>query len=230
MNDLAVAVATKRVNNNYPSDEDRSPRPAKQQCLLPSHDLLPRLRHNKSSGRSNSNSDDDPNNNKADLKEDGIEPRFIKQKRPSLFHNNPIQKKHKHYLQPRPTCQRKPHFKPHRRFLTPHSPSNQSSRVTAASNAKSRLPSSAPFAPHAIDINMPPDYYNLNRSSQAVLPTLTEVTFRPHSPHCYSFMAIIRGSYKDGGLSDSDSKSNSNHGRCSSGDSQRHSNTSKHSR
>ncbi|KAH8603099.1 hypothetical protein B0O99DRAFT_588145 [Bisporella sp. PMI_857] len=43
-----------------------------------------------------------------------------------------------------------------------------------------------------MDTDMSPDYYNLNRSSGAALPTLTEVTFRPHSPRCCSFTSVIR--------------------------------------
>jgi len=35
--------------------------------------------------------------------------------------------------------------------------------------------------------------YNLGQSSSDdILPTLTEVTFRPHSTHCYSFTAVVR--------------------------------------
>jgi hypothetical protein len=39
---------------------------------------------------------------------------------------------------------------------------------------------------------MSSDCCNLDRSSGAALPTLTEVTFRPHSSHCGSFTAAIR--------------------------------------
>jgi hypothetical protein len=39
---------------------------------------------------------------------------------------------------------------------------------------------------------MPSDYSNLGGSSSDILPTLTEVTFRPHSQHCCSFTAVIR--------------------------------------
>ena len=45
---------------------------------------------------------------------------------------------------------------------------------------------------------MPPDYGNLDRSSRAILPTLTEVTFRPHSADYCSFTAVI---YTEQGVS-----------------------------
>ena len=48
---------------------------------------------------------------------------------------------------------------------------------------------------------MSPDYYNLDPSSRAALPTLTEVTFRPHSPHCCSFTAVIRDGGAERGVS-----------------------------
>jgi len=48
---------------------------------------------------------------------------------------------------------------------------------------------------------MSPDYYNLDQSSRAALPTLTKVTFRPHSPHYYSFTAVIRDGGAERGVS-----------------------------
>ncbi|KAG9238930.1 hypothetical protein BJ875DRAFT_436917 [Amylocarpus encephaloides] len=55
-----------------------------------------------------------------------------------------------------------------------------------------RLLSPAPSASHATDVDMTPDCCNLDRSSRAILPTLTDVTFRPHSQHCCSFTAVVR--------------------------------------
>jgi hypothetical protein len=57
-----------------------------------------------------------------------------------------------------------------------HSPLDQGSRVAAGSSAEGRLPSPAPSG----------------GSSGDILLTLIEVTFRPHSPHCCSFTAVIR--------------------------------------
>ncbi|KUJ07306.1 uncharacterized protein LY89DRAFT_362820 [Mollisia scopiformis] len=36
------------------------------------------------------------------------------------------------------------------------------------------------------------DYSNLSRSSNDFLPTLTEVTFRPYSQHCCSFIVVVQ--------------------------------------
>jgi hypothetical protein len=40
-----------------------------------------------------------------------------------------------------------------------------------------------------------------DRLSGAALPMLTEIIFRPHSPHCYSFTAVIRDSCAERGVS-----------------------------
>jgi len=63
------------------------------------------------------------------------------------------------------------------------------------------LPSPASSARHATDIDISPDCYNLDRSSGAALPTLTEVTFRPHSALCCSFTAVIRDGCEGRGVS-----------------------------
>ncbi len=116
----------------------------------------------------------------------------MKRKWPSLSCDGPMHKKRKHRLQQKPTRQHRPHSKPHGRAPKPHAPLDKSSRVAAVSSTEGRLPSPAPSAPHATDTDMSPDYCNLDRSSGAALPTLTEVTFRPHSPHCCSFTAVVR--------------------------------------
>lgn len=48
---------------------------------------------------------------------------------------------------------------------------------------------------------MSPDCCNLDPSPRAALPTLIEVTFRPHSPHCCSFTAVIRDGGAERGVS-----------------------------
>lgn len=48
---------------------------------------------------------------------------------------------------------------------------------------------------------MSPDCCNFDRLSRVALPTLTEVTFRSHSPHCCSFTAVIRDSCVERGVS-----------------------------
>ena len=42
---------------------------------------------------------------------------------------------------------------------------------------------------------------SLNGSSRATPPTLTEITFRPHSAHYYSFTAVVRDGYNGRGVS-----------------------------
>jgi hypothetical protein len=39
------------------------------------------------------------------------------------------------------------------------------------------------------------------RSSRATSPTLTEITFRPHSAHCFSFTAVVQGDCDGRGVS-----------------------------
>jgi hypothetical protein len=48
---------------------------------------------------------------------------------------------------------------------------------------------------------MPSNCYNFGRSFRGVLPTLVEVTFRPHSPHYCSFTAVVRDSCDGRGVS-----------------------------
>jgi hypothetical protein len=46
--------------------------------------------------------------------------------------------------------------------------------------------------PESIDTTIPLNDSSFDYSSRATLPALTEITFRPHSAHCYSFTATIR--------------------------------------
>ena len=69
------------------------------------------------------------------------------------------------------------------------------------SSAKGQLPSLAPSTPQTIDIEILSDCDNLGRLSSDILPTLTEVTFRPHSTRCYSFIAVVRDSRDGRGIS-----------------------------
>jgi hypothetical protein len=63
------------------------------------------------------------------------------------------------------------------------------------------LPSPAPSMPQSIRTKVPLDDSNLGRPSRATTPTLTEITFRPHSAHCYSFTAMIRDGCDGRGVS-----------------------------
>jgi hypothetical protein len=112
-----------------------------------------------------------------------------------------MHKKRKHRLQQRSTPQHRRHSKPHRRSPKSHSPLDQGLTVAAVSSIEGLLPSPAPSTPHATDTDMSPDCYNLDRICGTALPTLTEVTFRPHSPHCCSFTAVIRDVCAERGVS-----------------------------
>jgi hypothetical protein len=71
----------------------------------------------------------------------------------------------------------------------------------AVFSVEGRLPSPAPSAPQTLDTEMPSDCSNLGGSSSDFLPTLTEVTFRPHSQHCCSFTAVVRDGCDGRGVS-----------------------------
>ena len=166
-----------------------SPRPANGQQSLPNLDPPPEPSHNEAG--CDSDSDGELNNTESD--EDDEEPRPIKRKRLSSSQDGPMHKKPKHRLQQRSTGQQRPRSKPHGRSPKSHSPPDQASRVAVVPSPQAR-----PSAPHATDTDVPPDYGNLDRSSRAVLPTLAEATFRPHSADCCSFTAVI---YAEQGVS-----------------------------
>ena len=90
------------------------------------------------------------------------------------------------------TRQQRPRSKPNRRSLKSHSPLVQGSRVAVVSNAEDRLPSPAPSVPQIMDTEMPSDCCNLGPSSSDILPTLTEVKYRPHFTRCCSLTAVVR--------------------------------------
>ncbi|PVH70467.1 hypothetical protein DL98DRAFT_133862 [Cadophora sp. DSE1049] len=198
VNGVAAALTAERVGDAHLSGkEDGSPRPAERQQSLPNSDLSPEPSQ-EGAGR-DSRSDDELNN--TDLDDDEEEPRPMKRKRPSLSCDGPMHKKRKHRLQQRSTRQHRPHPKPHGRSPKSLSLLDQDSTVAAVSSAEGRLPSPAPSTPHATDTDMSPDCCNLDRSSGAAPPTLTEITFRPHSPHCCSFTAVIRDGCAERGVS-----------------------------
>ncbi|KAF8846608.1 hypothetical protein BDZ45DRAFT_423262 [Acephala macrosclerotiorum] len=167
------------------------------QQLLPNRNPSPATSHDEAV--CDSHSDNELNNTESD--EDDEEPRPVKRKRPFSSQDGPMHKKPKHRLQQRSTRQHRPHSKPHRRSPKSHSPQDHGSRVTAVSSAKGRLPSPALSAPQTMDTEMPYDYSNLGGSFSDILPTLTEVTFRPHSPGCCFFKAIIQDGCDGRGVS-----------------------------
>jgi hypothetical protein len=182
--DVAATLMSEKVGDTHlSSKKNKSLRLANYDSSLePSQDKL--------GSYSSSFSDDELNGNPVSINVDR-EPRPAKRKWSSSS-NNPIYKKHKRHLEQRSTPKRRPHAKLRQHSPKSHSPLDHSSRVTAVSSAKGRLPSPAPSTPQTIDMEIPSDCYNLGRSSSDILPTLTKVTFRPHSTHCCSFTAVIR--------------------------------------
>ena len=174
-----------------------SPRPANRRQSLPNRDPSPEP--SQDGAGSDSHSDDEPNN--TDPEEDNEEPRPTKRKRPSLSYDGPMHKKCKHRLQQRSTRQHRPHSKAYGSSRKSRSPPDQGSTVAVVSSTEGRLPLPAPPAPRAMDTDMSPDDCNFNRSSGAALPTLTEVTFRPHSLHFCSFTAVIQDGCDGRGVS-----------------------------
>jgi hypothetical protein len=195
---VAAEPTAKRVDDTHLSSKaNGSQRPAERQQLLPDREPSPATSHGEAG--CDSHSGDGLNNTESDKDDD--EPHPMKRKRPSSSQDGPMHKKPKPRLQQRSTGQHRPRSKPHGRFPKSHSPLDQGSTVAAVSSTEGRLLSPAPSAPHAMDTDMSPDCCNLDRSSRAVLPTLTEVTFRPHSPHCCSFTAVIRDGSAERGVS-----------------------------
>merc|ERR1711900_149722 len=167
-----------------------SPRPANRQQLLPNLDPSPEPSHNEAGSRCGRDSDDELNSSDS-AGDDVDEPRPAKRKHPSSSHGGPARKKRRRPLQQSPPRQRRPLSKTHRQYPRSHSPLNQRSRVATSSSAKSRLPSPAPSMLQSIDAKVSLGDSNLSPSSRATSPTLTEITFRRHSAHCYSFTATI---------------------------------------
>lgn len=95
VNDVAAVVTAERVGDTHLSGkEDRSPRSAERQQLLPNGDPSPEPSQDEVG--SDSHSDDELNNTESD--EDETRPGSAKRKRPSSSHDGPIHKKRKHHL------------------------------------------------------------------------------------------------------------------------------------
>jgi hypothetical protein len=167
------------------------PRLANRRQSLPNLDSSPEPSYNEAGSRSGGDSDDELNSTDS-AEDDEKKPRAAKRKQLSSSHDGPTRKKPRRPLQESSSCQRRPLSKPHRQYLKSHSPLDQCSRVATSSSAKGRLPSPASSIPQSIDTKMSLGDSNLSPSSRATPPTLTEITFRPHSAHCYSFTATIR--------------------------------------
>jgi len=192
MNVVAPVVTAERAGG--------SPRPANRRQSLPNLDPSPEPSHNEAGSRCGRDSDDELNSSDS-AGDDEKEPRPAKRKQPSSSHGGPARKKRRRPLQQSPPRQRRPLSKPHRQYPRSHSPLNQRSRVATSSSAEGRLPSPAPSIQQSIDTTMPLNDSSLGRSSRATPPTLTEITFRPHSAYCYSFTAVVRDGCDGRGVS-----------------------------
>jgi hypothetical protein len=191
MNVVAPVVTAERAGG--------SPRLANRRQSLPNLDPSPEPSHNEAGSRSGGDSDDELNSTDS-AEDDEKKPCPAKRKQLSS-HDGPTRKKRRRPLQESSSRQRRPFSKPHRQYLKSHSPLDQCSRVATSSSARGRLPSPAPSMPQSIDTKMSLGDSNLSPSSRATPPTLTEITFRPHSAHCYSFTATIRDGCDGRGVS-----------------------------
>ncbi|KUJ10218.1 uncharacterized protein LY89DRAFT_739958 [Mollisia scopiformis] len=192
MNVVAPVVMAERAS--------RSLRLANRRQSLPNLNSSPEPSYNEVGSRSGGNSDDELNStNSAEDNEKKSRP--AKRKQLSSSHDGPIRKKPRRPLQESSSCQRRPLSKPHRQYLKSHSPLDQCSRVATSSSTKGQLPSPAPSILQSIDTKMSLSNSNLSPSSRATPPTLTEITFRPHSAYCYSFTATIRDGCNGRGVS-----------------------------
>ncbi|KAL5312933.1 hypothetical protein ACEPPN_019359 [Leptodophora sp. 'Broadleaf-Isolate-01'] len=173
---------------------------ANRRQSLPNLDPSLEPSHNEAGSRSGGDSDDELNSTDS-AKDDEKKPRPAKRKQLSSSHDGPTGKKRRRLPRESSSRHRRPLSKPHRQYLKSHSPLDQCSRVATSSSGTGRLPSPAPAMPQSIDTKMSLGNYNLSPSSRATLPTLTEITFRPHSAHCYSFTATIQDGCDGPGLS-----------------------------
>jgi hypothetical protein len=72
------------------------------------------------------------------------------------------------------------------------SPNDHDPRATADLGTKHRLPSPTSSVFQAIDTETSSDCSEIDGSSRDILPTLTEITFRPQSSHICSFTAVVQ--------------------------------------
>jgi hypothetical protein len=171
---------------------------ANRRQSLPNLDPSPEPSHNEAS-RSGGDCDSDDELNSTDSAEDNEkEPRPAKRKQ-SSFHDSPIRKKCKRGLQQKLLHQRRLISEAHRQYPKLQSPLDQRSGVATSLGAKGLSP--APSMPQSIGTKMSLGDSDLSPSLRATLPTLTKITFRPHSTHYYSFIAMIQDGCDGRGVS-----------------------------
>ncbi|KAH8595134.1 hypothetical protein B0O99DRAFT_686985 [Bisporella sp. PMI_857] len=190
-NDVAGEAGHRWDSGAYPSDDIYGyTQPAQPPQLLNSCDPLLEPNYCEVENKSAGESDDEPIN-EFDLDKDGDDkgPCLKKRKTPSSSFDIQTPKRRKHHFRQRSIHKEKVHVKSHRHSPKSRHPLHRRSRVVAASSPKGQLPSSAPSVITATDAELA---YSRRGSPGAVLPTLTGITFRPHSLHCWSFTALVQ--------------------------------------
>ncbi|KAH8587346.1 hypothetical protein B0O99DRAFT_694618 [Bisporella sp. PMI_857] len=200
VNDVAEEAGHRWDSGAYPSDDiDGYTRPAQPPQLLNSCDPLLEPNYCEVGDKSVGESDNEPIH-EFDSDKDGDDrgPCLKKQKTPSSSFDIQKPKRRKHHLRQRFIHKEKVHVKSHRHSPKSRYPLHRRSRVVAASSPKGQLPSPAPSLFTATDAELA---YSRRGSPGAVLPTLTDITFRPHSLHCWSFTALVQDSCDNQGVS-----------------------------
>jgi hypothetical protein len=200
-NSVKATLMAKKSSRCLCRKKDKGTKPAERQRPLPSRDSSPKLDQDARGSHGNGYSDDGISNIHAESDEDNKRPRPLKRKRPSLSHAGPAQKKHKHHLQHRSTCQSRVRSNSRQSFLKSQSVLDRVPRVTPGPGAEGQLPSLVPSAARTMNTEMLSYCYNPGLLSSDILPTLTEVTFRPHSTHYCSFTAVVREGCNGQGVS-----------------------------
>jgi hypothetical protein len=155
---------------------------AKRQRILPSRDPPLEPSQAQAGSHRDSCSDGELSSTEAESDENDWSSCPTKRKWSSSFHAGLTQGKRKHHQQGSTQRQR----------WRPHSPFNHGSRVAPACSGNSQVLSPPRSALGAMDTEMSSDRGTLSESPKHIQPLLTEVTFRLHSPTCYSFSAFIQ--------------------------------------
>ncbi|PQE12132.1 f-box domain protein [Rutstroemia sp. NJR-2017a BVV2] len=165
-----------------------SPRQASRRKSLLNLEPSPEPNHNEAGSRSDRDSNEELNSTDSDG-DDQRQQIASKREQTSSFHDSATRKKHR----------REPFPPPLTSFRTTSSLSQiaRASRPVFTESLRARGSSADCLHQRLISPNDSITGY----SPKVTPPTLTEITFRPHSAHCYSFMATIRDGYDGQGIS-----------------------------
>jgi hypothetical protein len=162
-------------------------------------DQTPCLSQGNSSGQIETDRDHEFNGLDARSSESSKRLRSAKRKQPSSHVASPVQKR-KRRLQTSPSYSRA-RLDGARRSDRSDISHNSHSTGNTEHDTKGRLPSPVPSIAHTADTEMGSSRSELGRPSLDNLPTLTEITFRPWSPHSCSFTVVIRDGCDGNGVS-----------------------------